>query len=230
MDYYVPADKTSKLRGLFTAFVVLLIFGFVAMFSMFGAKTQIKQIQSDHDYYVSMIEYASLHPEFQKTGVITDKFQNYTSGKWYLTYSLPTANGRTLEGYTYAVYSLEEINKFVIGDEIALAVNSATVTLSTDSITMDYINIPIENDGEYISSTTLKKTSTILMTVLFCASATCLVVGILKAKKEMKLNELEKEKASPSFVEDNAKRCPYCGSKQNPEDNKCPNCGASFIE
>lgn len=228
--YYVPADKTSKLRGLFTAFVVLLIFGFVAMFSMFNAKSQINIIQDDHDYYCNLVRYAILHPDFQKTGTITGRFENRNCRKWYLTYSLQTDNGQTLEGYSYSIYSNEEIFEFEIGDEIQLAVDAKIVTLSTDSINMDYLDIPIESDGEYVLANGLKKTSMILMIVLFCSSAASLVTGILRTKKEMKLNELEKEKASPSFVEDNAKRCPYCGSKQSPEDNKCPNCGASFIE
>lgn len=228
--YYVPADKSNKLRAWFTSSVILLIIGLIALFASFGAKAQINQIRSDREYYINMIEYATLHPEFQKTGIITDKFQNYDNGKCYLTYSLQTANGETLKGYTYSVYTLEEINQFVIGQEIKLAVNSNVITLSTDSITMDYINIPIEKDGEYITANALKKNSTIFMIVMFSVSAICLAVGIYKTKKEMQLNELEKEKTSSSFVEENVKRCPYCGSKQNPDEKKCPNCGASFID
>lgn len=228
--YYVPVEKTSTIRKLFIAFVLFLIFGFLAMFSMFNAQKQMNLIEDDHDYYCNLVRYAILHPDFQKTGKITGRFENRTCRKWYLTYSLQTDNGQTLEGYTYSLYSNDEIFEFEIGSEIQLAVDTKVVTLSTDSINMDYLDIPIENDGEYVLANGLKKISMIFMIIMFCLSATCLGFGIFKMKKGMKLNELEKEKASSTFVEENVKRCPYCGSKRNPEDSKCQNCGASFID
>lgn len=198
------------------------------MFSMLNAQSQMNLIEDDHDYYCNLVRYAILHPDFQKTGEITGKFENRACRKWYLTYSLQTDSGQTLEGYTYSLYSREEIFEFEIGEEIQLAVDAKVVTLSTNSINMDYLDIPIENDGEYILANGLKKTSMIFMIVMFCLSAGSFVAGIFKMKKEMKLNELEKEKASNTQIDDNVKRCPYCGSKQNPEDKNCKNCGASF--
>lgn len=228
--YYVPAEKTNALRGLVSVFVILLFFGIISTFMLVSANNQIEQIEVDHTYYVKMINYATTHPDFQKTGKITDKFYNSNCKKWYLTYSLETHDGRTLDGYTYSVYSDDEIDNFVIGDDILLAVNSSTVTMQTDSITMDYINIPIENDGEYIISQRARKTSLTLIVLFFGASVVVAVLTFIKAKKSMKLNELEKENASSPAQNESVKRCKYCGSKQNPDDTKCPNCGASFVD
>lgn len=229
--YYVPAEKTSALRGLVSVFVILLFFGIISTFMLVSANNQIEQIEVDHTYYVKMINYATTHPDFQKTGKITDKFYNSNCKKWYLTYSLETHDGRTLDGYTYSVYSDDEIDNFVIGDDILIAVNSSTVTMQTDSITMDYINIPIENDGEYIISQRARKTSLTLVVLFFGASVVVAAVFIVKTKKSMKLNELEKEQQASQIEHvQEVKRCKYCGSKQNPDDTKCPNCGASFVD
>ena len=226
--YYVPAEKTSAIRGLVITFFVLILFGFMSTLGLIAAKDQVEKIESDHTYYVNMINYATAHPDYQVTGKITGKFRNDDCGKWYLTYSLKTGNNQTLEGYTYSVYSIEEIDQFVIGNDILLAVDSNPVTMQTDSINMDYINIPLNNDGEYIGAKNSKRTSIIMTIAFFGGSVVVAVLTFLKAKKSMKLNELEKEKASPLAQNENVKRCKYCGSKQNPQDTKCPNCGASF--
>lgn len=228
--YYVPAEKTSALRGLFTAFFVLILFGFMSTLGLIAAKDQVKKIEDDNAYYINMINYATTHPDYQITGKITGKFRNDDCGKWYLTYSIETANGGTLEGYTYSVYSINEIDQFVVGDNILLAVDSIPVTMRTDSINMDYINIPLENDGEYVGAKNSKRTAMIMTIACFGASVVVAVLTFIKAKKSMKLNELEKEKASSPAQNESVKRCKYCGSKQNPDDTKCPNCGASFVD
>lgn len=228
--YYVPAGKTSAIRGLFTAFFVLILFGFMSILGLIAAKDQVEKIEDDNTYYISMISYATAHPDYQMTGKITGKFRNDDCGKWYLTYSLETNDGQTLEGYTYSVYSINEIEQFVVGDDILLAVDSIPVTMRTDSINMDYINIPLDNDGEYIGAKNSKRTAMIMVIACFGASVVVAILTFIKAKKSMKLNELEKEKASSLPQDEGVKRCKYCGSKQNPEDTKCPNCGASFLD
>lgn len=228
--YYVPAGKASAIRGLFTAFFVLILFGFMSILGLIAAKDQVEKIEDDNTYYISMISYATAHPDYQVTGKITGKFRNDDCGKWYLTYSLETNDGRTLEGYTYSVYSINEIEQFVVGDDILLAVDSIPVTMRTDSINMDYINIPLDNDGEYIGAKNSKRTAMIMVIACFGASVVVAILTFIKAKKSMKLNELEKEKASSLPQDEGVKRCKYCGSKQNPEDTKCPNCGASFLD
>lgn len=226
--YYVPAEKTSALRGLFAAFFILVLFGFMSTLGLIASNDKIDKIKADNAYYISMISYATAHPDYQVTGKITGKFRNDDCGKWYLTYSIETANGGTLEGYTYSVYSINEIEQFVVGDDILLAIDSIPVTMRTDSINMDYINIPLENDGEYVGAKNSKRTAMIMTIACFGASVVVAVLTFIKAKKSMKLNELEKEKASSQ--DESVKRCKYCGSKQNPEDTKCPNCGASFVD
>ena len=228
--YYVPAEKTSAIRGLVTAFFVLILFGFMSTLGLIAAKEQVEKIEADNSYYINMIAYATSHPEYQITGKITGKHRNDECGKWYLTYSLETANGGILEGYTYSVYSSDEINQFVVDDDILLAVDSIPVTMRTDSINMEYINIPLDNDGEYIGAKNSKTTATVMTIACFGASVVIAVLTFIKAKKSMKLNELEKEKASSIPQDEGVKRCKYCGSKQNPQDTKCPNCGASFLD
>lgn len=227
--YYVPAGKTSVIRGLFTAFFVLILFGLMATLGLVTANNQIDDIKVDRVRYLNMISRATSDPSFQRTGKITGTFRN-DSGKWYFTYSLETNDGQTLEGYTFSVYTLEEIDQFVVGDPVLLAVDSRIVTMQTDSIDMGYKDIPLENDGEYIGAQNSRRTALIVMVVCFGASVAVAVLACVKAKKSMQLNEQEKEQASSQSSSENVKRCKYCGSKQNPEDTNCPNCGASFVD
>ena len=48
--YYVPAEKTSALRGLFAAFFILVLFGFMSTLGLIASNDKIDKIKADNTY------------------------------------------------------------------------------------------------------------------------------------------------------------------------------------
>lgn len=227
--YYVPVGKSSIIRSLYSFAFVVLIFVAIFMAPLFSLKSDIDKIKVDREYYISMIENAEQNSDFLKTAKVADKFYHEDFKKWYITYTIQTDDGKALEGYTFSVYTLSEVNQFVIGQEIPVAVNSKIVTQETDSITMDYKDIPLENDGEYIQSTKQIKLLTSLSIIGGSASVILITTATVLLFKRMKKNELEKTlEEDPNFKEEGVTRCKYCGSKVDSSDKSCKNCGAGL--
>ena len=223
---------------------MVLIFAFFALFicaALNGsAKTNIKNIEIDYNYYHNMIQKAERDSDYKKVATITDWVYNDDCDKWYFTYEIETAFD-SLDGYTYSVYSFEDMNRLVIGQEIMVAVNSKTVNMLTDSIPMEFANINPEQDGEYIKALSTKKTMTTLIIIFSIVSVGAIVVTIIymvKTKKEEGAKELEQKEMAEEKHEMEKKilaqeldwQCSYCGGKNKKEDSKCSNCGAGRIK
>lgn len=227
--YYVPVEKASVIRGLYSLAFTILIFVAIFLVPLFSLKADIDKIKVDREYYIAMIENAEQDSDYLKTAKVTDKFYHEDFKKWYITYTIQTDDGQALNGYTFSVYTFDEVNQFVIGQEVPVAVNSKEVTLQTDSITMDYKDIPLESDGEFIQDSKQIKVLMTLSILGGTASVTIIVVATVLLFKRMKKNELEKTLAEdPSFKEEGVTRCKYCGSKVDSTDKSCKNCGAGL--
>ena len=161
---------------------------------------------------------------------------------------MDNGNGH-LEGYSFSVYTLSTAPR--IDDTIKVAVNSATVTLDTDSIPMDYKDIPLSEDGEYIVALQNRQTRNIL----FIVSAICFVGGIAvyvtltvktrndyNSKKASHPKEVERKtapKSAPDKTEDigtnfddpfakNYFKCPKCGADVLADQKNCSICGTKL--
>lgn len=237
--YYISGGKASTIRlfFIFGAFLMFLCLACVASF--FSAKQDIQKIVTDQAYYINMIEYAEEHPEYQKEGEITGRFYKEDVDRWYITYSLPTMAGGTLKGYTFSVYSTEDMRKseFQVGTKIILAVDNPHVNILTDSINMEYKNIPLENDGEYLQAIRSRNSSIIFACIFGAVSITLIVIGFSKIKKEAQNeDDLGKAFSSSDTVagkilgsqneEQKPKHCIYCGNYVGDEEKKCPSCGS----
>ena len=120
------------------------------------------------------------------------------------------------------VYSYDEINNFIIGQKIEVAVVTPNSPF-TDSIPMDYYEMPLENDAEYINYQKSIRLH-IILTLSFTAGAVLLFVLAVKLHKREKLSAME-ESSSTTSTKSNI--CSYCGGKLSDTATSCPNCGAS---
>lgn len=231
--YYLNG-KPAVAQKLLSFLVVFAIF-----FIIIGAvnwshnSNELSKIKEDYNYYQQMISYAEANPSHKKLGKITGKFYNEDCKKWYITYSLQTNFHTTLNGYSFSVYTLEELmtDEYAINAPISLAVDSSTVTSTTDSIPMDYKDMPLSRDGEWVEAT---KQVGIAKGFLFTGCA-LFVVGIVaiivvSVKKGTKVNS-EGAPISTSFETNTQPNltgwtCEYCGGYEPQAIKKCTQCGA----
>lgn len=223
--YYVPVSSGSAFQGWITAIIVIFFFAIISVSLIAGSSSNIHKIKVDRDYYIHMIEKAEQNENYKKEGSIKDIFYNEDCGKWYFTYEISYSGG-VLEGYTYSVYSESEIYEFEIGETLYFAVNNQNVNKDTDSINMGYKNIPIENDGEYISA---KKTITI-SSVILAAFIVVEIVLVILTIRQFKKHIMVSADTSNLTEEEKKKTCKYCGTMFKDGETKCSSCGASRKE
>lgn len=219
--------------------VILLMIGGMLWASTASELTKIKE---DYNYYQQMISYAEANPDLNliKTGTITGKFYNEDCKKWYITYSLETVFGTTLEGYSFSVYTLNDLSKeeYQINSPISLAVDSATVTSTTDSIPMDYKDMPLSRDGEWVNANNqvnIGKGMVFVNIGVTVVAIVLLVVVLIKCtrKSESEAGTSSSNSSSTTSLETNSDQprltgwtCEYCGSYEPLATKKCSQCGA----
>lgn len=223
--YYISAHNSSKVSVFASVIFFCLIFLVISVVLLIDSNSQIKKIKVDREYYLNMIENAENDNDYLKVGYLTDKFYNEDCEKWYFTYEIPTDDGKILSGYTFSVYTFEEISEFAIGMHMDFAVNSKVVTIYTDSINMGYKDIPLENDGEFISARDMKNYSILFISIMSALVVLFVVITILRIKKYAQKTAVTK--GEPKNLNNGEIYCNYCGSKLNKNSNKCNNCGAS---
>ena len=238
----VPA-KYGFLSALIPFFFVVMFFLFCIGGIIFSSSgSQIQKIEVDRNYYLSMIDYAEEHPEFVVQGTVTGVFYNEAREKWFFRYEIPyTSAYGTLEGETFCVYSTEEIGQIHKNDVIQIAVDSLPVTEDTDSIPMDYKDIPLESDGEFLQAQGSRKISIGLLCGgggAFVLIAVLAAVLFVKTKAEYNKNVANAQKnADPSpAISQMENHFGEKKTKSKKEANfddpfakdyfKCPNCGA----
>lgn len=225
--YHISAGNSSKVTKFMPFIIFSLFLIFVAVVLLLQVNSQIEKIKVDRTYYLDMIENALNDSDYIKDGVITDKFYNEDCKKWYFTYTIITNDGEELDGYTYSVYTREEINQFYIGQHLNFAVNSKIVTLNTDSINMEYKGIPLENDGEYIVALETKTATIVVICVFSALIALFIVLTILRIKKYSQKTAFDSSNAK-NITNDEDTYCRYCGSRIRNGYDKCEHCGASL--
>lgn len=204
---------------------MLLLFTFGSSIS--ACKEERAMIEEEYAYYQNMIEYAELNENqgYIIKAKVTEKQYDSELKKYRYIYSFKTSSGGTENGYTFYIYSLEELP--AIGTEFDLAVDSVPVTSNTDSIPVDYKFTTLEDDSAYVVLNNMIKKNTLI--VVGIVAVIVLGIGgivaiILTAKrKEEEKKEEEKQK---EIEEEKKKFCQYCGTKIKETDSTCPNCGS----
>ena len=231
---YVFGGKTNLFISLI---VIALFFVLLTSFGASGEKSVIKKIKVDYTYYHQMIANAEQDSSYLKEGIITDLFYNDQVDKWYYTYEIERGSGLPLEGYTYSVYTNEEISTKKIGSVIKIAVNNNKVTLQTDSIPIEFKYINYVDDGEYIDAMKDLKVLNafkIVSWVVVAALVAGMIIYMVKTKKredieaeEIKTREKEKHELEKKKIEKDLDwRCDYCGKLNSANESKCDACGA----
>ena len=234
--YYVPTGKSNLIRVLLLACVFTLFLFVIKVGDYSDLKKDVRTIVNDRNRYISMIDNAKANPTFTATGRIINISYNSSAGKYYFDYSIDTIDGWALTGYTYSVYSKDDISKFHVGQTLTFAVDSVPVTRSTDSINFGYEDIPLSADGEYAHKTQDLRQARMFMVfsgvtsaIIFIAAA-CIFIKFIKTAKDQIENVGKTPDQNERFSDKKptARRCEYCGSVISDGSDKCPNCGASI--
>lgn len=221
----------SVVGGAISLVVVLVFFSIIFAVLNGVFNSNINKIKEDYAYYQAMIDHAKTDPEnLIVKADVEDYFYDY--GKYQITYSVKYDDNKTLEGYTYFVYSLEEAMNIYNNKKVDLAIMSAPITKDTDSITMDFDGRSFKDDGEYINVRRSKRLTNAFLSVFAAIFVSATAFGLAKAIKDSKKEKEQEGKQTDSEsktqkAENESFVCPYCGSKLRSNAVKCPNCGSS---
>lgn len=237
------------------AFIVFFLFSGILITN--AGKQSLQTIEADNLRYKEMITYANQDNDYLIKGVITDQFKNEDCDKYYITYAFPispvadenlyaqynndlrnnTLSTNWVLGYSYSVYTLEQVSsvEFQKGKLIDLAINDSKTSINstTDSIPIDFLDIPLEQDGEYILAKGSVKTGTIFITICSILIVCCIIGQIVIIKNSKKLVENTSTSSTDSTPSSSAQsaqklnKCEYCGATLPDGTVKCPNCGGS---
>lgn len=231
-SYYFSSGAMQKLSILLFFVIFSAFFVFFGGISIASAKSDINKIKIDHLYYQDMIETAESNPALLRDGIVVSHFYNENAGKWYFVYKVQkddflVGESEWLEGWTYSVYTRDEINAINVGSIIEIAVDSPIVDRNTDSIPTDFKTKTLSDDGEYLAAQ--KSLSTGIVVLIISSTLTIgLLVGLVWiAIKNAKKEEIEKtEKEQIELNKKNGKVCKYCGRPLGDDVDVCPSCGA----
>lgn len=223
--YYVANDDRSKIMGMIFSAIICLLIAVAWMFGISSAINNVKKIENDYIYYQDMIAYAEEHPDHIIDANVQTFFENEDCGKYYVTYYFYTASSQRVDGYTFSIYTYNQAKAIKQNGTIQLAVDEMPLTTQTDSINMDYKNLPLSEDGEYVLAKRQIVTNIIIEIVLIGVFALFVVFAIKTIKSNIeKVPEGSQPKMAKKYI------CTYCGAKLKEEDTTCPKCGSSTIE
>ena len=223
--------KHPLIRLFSTIFSIMIIALFAAIIAKVSFVMRVQEIKSDYTYYQHMCDWASQHPNWKGTAIVTGKEQKYN--KWFIKYKIvDPVTSFSIDGYSFAIYNDEQIQQIQINDEIEVAMNSFDLSIDTDSVPMDYYQIPITQDGEYLHYSKINSSLTVILIVVAIVTVGIGITnGILTNKylKNMRVASLDSG-YTPVSENNNLQvvYCDYCHSKLPPNSTKCEHCGASI--
>ena len=233
-----------------------IICGIIAIFFMiFGSlacsnKENVDFLREDYAYYQNMIVQAEIDPDYMVDAKVTSCSYHSGYDKVYINYAIPYTEfefvpgqgyqdvTKWLYGYSFSVYTQEEAEALLRQGTIKVAVDSRDISSFTDSVPMDYKNMPIEQDGEYKKALRDEAKSTTILIVLAVITAGWFTFFIITTNKlskdyDKKLAEekrvaLEQRKKAENNPVKESNYCEYCGTYMVKDNNiKCPACGAT---
>lgn len=232
---YPASPLTVGIVCIFFAMFIALIFLFVNVTNRSMMIDELKEVERSYTYYQNMISHAEQNPEYQVEGEIDGIYYDYIYDRYYIEYSVNNPMGHSIiSEASFAMYDYEQTLNMKKGDKIYIAVDAIPVQYDTDSINMDYKNISLEEDADYIlvKSDISYYTRIVIILAISEGLALALVVFLIVKNSKKKNDKEETETTStttpsttPSQTE-NDNYCDYCGSKLPDNSNKCPLCGA----
>ena len=223
--------------GAYTAFsllraigIFLLVMGLVVLLTLTSYNSQLKNIKADYLYYQDMISDAEEHlangdDSYFVDGKVISKFKNSNCNKWYITYSFLDKDGRVVEGYTYSIYTWEQVKDMDNGDIIKLAVDSKPITQDTDSINVDYKYTSLMDDGEYAKIVNNKKNTRNASIGFICIAVTLIGLSIIiRIKASKKVTDDGRDDTNSSSG--GYRRCRFCDRFLDEDETYCKDCGS----
>lgn len=210
---------------------VICVFAFVAVFGGFviagTEKSDLNKIEEDYAYYQDLIDLGHT-----TNATVTDMFAKY--GKYYITYKIDIPNSTIdLEGYSYSVYTREEAFALLSQGTITVALNHPVenINLNTDSVPIDYKDMQIERDGEYLQTKQSIKTGIIVGCVSLGAIILSMIVNFIAIKKSNStsratISNTKTEPVISSQAKSSPRYCKYCGAEIPEGKTKCSSCGS----
>jgi hypothetical protein len=229
---YVVPPRFASIISILTWVLLFMAFSLIACVCELNEQKQfIQLIEVDYRYYNQMILKAENFEEYRRIGQVTDHFYNEDCGKWYFTYRIAIEDNygvviedEYLSGYTYSIFTFDEINKYQIGKDIQIAINTDTVKNTTDSIPILCKEFPIEADGEYIQAQSTCEFFVVIISVMVTACVGIIVSMVYIILKKNKKQILDK---NGIYIDVSEKpHCEYCGGILKEEDTQCKSCGA----
>lgn len=222
-NYYIGEKKQSLINtiGLFLFIAIIILIAKVGNY--FEAKDKVEIIKSDFVNYNAIIDDAKLDSNKIVTGSYVGREEKYD--KWCVKYKF-TYNGTEYNGYSFYVYTEEEINEFK-NDGLQIAIGNVNVVGQPDSIEMTFEGKELKDDGEYVYYSSRVVSQKVWMIVSSCVIGGLLISEIVISSTSFKKYEKEDEGKTILIQEDNPSRtCAYCGSKMKDDATSCPYCGA----
>ena len=232
-SYYVGAKRNVLIQWL-GILAIICIFACVALFGSFSdAGGGIAKIKTDFTKYNQMIEYAEEegNENYLVSGVVTSFEYNEKYQKGFIRYYFLDENNNRVEGWSFYVYTYDELLEMKRTGSITLAVDSYPCTQSTDSIEVTYKTKSLNDDGEYVallsSQKAYKKWTIASGTLAGAFVISVVVISILSFKKDVEEKEgtvaVDAQKIKP---QQKTRYCSYCGSAMKEGETSCPYCGA----
>ncbi len=223
---YLNTKDSQKVNDQRVGGVFLIMFGLFMFLIMFFISLDLNKIKEDRDRYINMIQNANNDSRYIREGTITGIGYNDNGDKYYYTYMIDTDNNSgSLSGYTYSIYTKEQIDTFVIGSKTYFAVEDLYITQESDSVNMDYIYFDLEDDGEYANNITGMKILPIIGIIMLLCSIPCFVSAnkLIKANKKPIRDHENIDDPTHTY-------CKYCGFEVEPNAKTCKYCGVDLTE
>lgn len=230
-----PEQEELRKHPLIRLFSSIFTIMVIALFAVIIAKVsfvmRVQAIKNDYDYYQHMCSWSAEYPNWKGTAKVTGKQKKYD--KWFITYKIidPTTNF-TLDGYSFAIYDDEQIEQIQIDDEIEVAMNSFDLSIDTDSVPMDYYQVPITQDADYLHHTKISSSVTVILVIVAIVTVGIGITNGILANKYLKNMRVASFDSGYTPVSENNNLqvvyCDYCHSKLPPNSTKCEHCGASI--
>ncbi len=226
--FHIPLKIGAGLGLCIVAAFISLIFGIIGTANKSSAQTMMNKIKEDYTYYQALIANAEKDSENKIVQAkVTDTFEN--AGKYYIIYKINIPGGGSLVGESYSVYTQSQAFE-LMDTTILVAVNTAHITLQTDSVPMDYKNMPLSRDAEYVIAKGDLNGANIMMVLGYSGLVGFIVLGtFLEIKHRKKSLETKAETSTlskSSSSEPSSWTCTYCGNQNAANSKNCSQCGA----
>jgi len=222
-NLYTLLNMLKKLAFIATILPLIFLFGFSGNFF---------KIRSDYSRYQNMIKFAEAERENGNDNYFVDatiySVEQYGStDRYYINYYFYSEDYEVVKGYTFSVYTYDEVKDINVGDKLEIAVDSYPLTTETDSIDLHYKNTTLADDVEYQG--TKATMNGVAIFVLIAAAIWCLF-GFLAHKTKIKHGEEILPNGDLPGEPVYQYVCTYCGGKLMESDANCPHCGAATLE